>query len=168
MATSAIPQPPAQSHAVRNLGLMVIVIIIVLMSVLVLGFRGSRGAGDVTQSTQTFNIVNSLITVNAGDYEYYQLYVPSGATNVQVQGSFTASGGFGNNIEVLIMDTTDFINWQTGHQANAYYDSGQLTTSNFDVHLPSGSATWYLVYSNTFSFNSQKNVNTQANLSYST
>ncbi|MGA2308201.1 MAG: hypothetical protein ABSG57_01470 [Candidatus Bathyarchaeia archaeon] len=145
---------------------MVIVVVIVLGSVLVLSFRGLGGGGGITQSTHTVNIVNDLITVNANDYEYYPFYVPSGATNVQVQGSFTASGGSGNDIEVLIMGSTDFINWQNGHQASAYYDSGQLTTSSFDVPLPSGQGTYYLVYSNTFSIISQKNVNTQANLSY--
>jgi hypothetical protein len=143
----------------------VVVVIIVLGSVLVLGFRGLGGGGGVIQSTHTVNIVNDLITVNANEYEYYPFYVPSGATNVQVQGSFTASGGSVNDIEVLIMGSTDFVNWQNGNQASAYYDSGQLTTSSFDALLPSGQRTYYLVYSNTFSI-SQKNVNTQANLSY--
>jgi hypothetical protein len=166
MTTSAIPPPPKQSHALRNVGIMVIVGIIVLGVVLVLGFYGTGGGGGIFPSTHTVNIVNGLITVNGLGYEYYPFYVPSGATNVYVQGSFTASGGFGNDIEVLVMDSTDFINWQNGHQASAYYDSGQLTTSSFDVPLPSGPGTYYLVYSNTFSIISQKNVNTQANLSY--
>ncbi|MGD0977506.1 MAG: hypothetical protein ABR962_00010 [Candidatus Bathyarchaeia archaeon] len=143
----------------------VVIGIIVLGSVLVLGFRGLGGGGGVTQSTHTVNITNDLITVKANDYEYYPFYVPSGATNVQVQGSFTASGGSVNDIEVLVMDPTEFINWQNGHQTGAYYDSGQLTTSSFDVPLPSGQRTYYLVYSNTFSMD-QKNVNTQANLTY--
>jgi hypothetical protein len=145
---------------------MVIVVSIVLVSLLVLGFHGTGGGGGTLPSTHTVNIVNGLITVNANEYEYYQFYVPSGATNVRVQGSFTASGGSGNDVAVLIMDSTDFINWQNGHQASAYYSSGQLTTSSFDAPLPSGSGTYYLVYSNTFSIISQKNVNTQANLSY--
>jgi hypothetical protein len=166
MATSEIPPPPTQPHVLRNVGIIVIVGIIVLGSVLVLSFHGTGGGGGTLPSTHTVNIVNGLITVNANSYEYYQFNVPPGATNVQVQGSFTASGGLGNDIAVLIMDSTDFINWQNGHQTSAYYSSGQLTTSNFDVSLPSGSGTYYLVYSNTFSIISQKNVNTQANLGY--
>jgi hypothetical protein len=135
-------------------------------SVLVPVFYHLRGSDGTIPSTQTVNIVNCLITVNAGGYEYYQIIVPLGASDVQVQGSFTASGGSGNGIVVLIMDTREFVNWQNSHQASAYYDSGQLTTSNFNVTLPSGSGTYYLVYSNTFSIGSQKNVNTQANLRY--
>lgn len=166
MAASAIPLPATQFHAARNVGILVVVIVIVLVSVLVLGFHGSRGGGSIIQPTYTVNIVNGLITVNANDYACYPFFVPSGATNVQAQGSFTASGGSGNDIIVLIMDSTEFINWQKGNQTGAYYDSGQLTTSSFDAPLPSGSGTYYLVYSNTFSITSQKNVNTQANLSY--
>jgi hypothetical protein len=165
MDTSA--RVPTGPHILRNVGIIVIVVgIIVLGSVLVLGLRGLGGAGSIIQSTHTVNIANGLITVNPNDYKSYQFSVPSEATNVHVQGNFTASGDSGNDIEVLIVDSTDFINWQNRNQASAYYDSGQLTTSSFDVPLPSGPRTYYLVYSNTFSITSQKNVNTQANLSY--
>jgi hypothetical protein len=143
-----------------------IIAIIVLVSVIVFSFHGSRGGGGVIQSTQTVNIVKGLITVDASDYEYYQFTVPSGATNVEAHGSFTVSGGSGNAIVVLIMDLTEFFNWQNGHQTGAYYDSGQLTDSDFDVPLPSGSGTYCLVYSNTFSIMNPKNVNTEANLSF--
>jgi len=165
MATSA--RSPTQLRVLRNVGIMITVVsIVVLGSVLVLSLRGLGGGGGILPSTQTVNIVNGLITVNPHDYESYQFNVPSGATNVQVQGSFTASGGSGNDIEVLVMDSTDFINRQNGNQASAYYDSGRLTASNFDVPLPSGLGSYYLVYSNTFSIISQKDINTQANLSY--
>jgi hypothetical protein len=154
------------AHALRIIGIIATVAVIALVSVVILVFRGSGGGGGVIPPTQTVSIVNDLITVNAGDYEYYQFIVPAGATNVQVQVSFTASGGLGNDIAVLIMDSINFINWQHGLQASIYYNSGRLTTSNFDIPLPSGSRTYFLVYSNTFSTISQKNVNTQANLSY--
>jgi hypothetical protein len=157
---------PTQLRVLRNVGVLVIVVVIVLVSVLVLGFHGTGGGGGILQTTHTVNIVNGLITVNPNDYKSYQFNVSSGATNVHVQGNFTASGGSGNDVAVLIMDLTDLINWQNGNQASAYYNSSQLTTSSFNVPLPSGLGTYYLVYSNTFSITSQKNVNTQANLSY--
>lgn len=114
------------------------------------------------------NIVNGLITVNAGQYETYQIVVPSNAGAAQVSGTFTASGGSGNDIIVLIMDYTDYVNWQNGHQASAYYTTGgQETTGTISATLPAG-ATYYLVYSNTFSTFSQKNVNTQVNVAYTT
>lgn len=117
-------------------------------------------------SSQSTNIVNGMITVSADSYNYYQFSLPQGATNVHLQGSFYAAGGSGNDIEVIVLDPTGFINWRNGHTVNCYYSSGQLTTSSFDVILPSGAGNYYLVYSNTFSLFSQKNVNTQVNLNY--
>jgi hypothetical protein len=166
-STAGPPAPPKQSSTLKTIGTIAIIVMIVFATAAVLAFRGSIGGGGTnTADTHATNIVNGLITVNAGYYEYYPFYVPSGAANVQIQGGFTASGGSGNDIVVMIMDSTSFINWRNGHQVNVYYNSGQLTTSNFDVSLPSGSGSYYLVYSNTFSLISQKNVNTQVNLSY--
>ena len=159
-----------QSHTGRNIGIGVLIVVILVGAYLALVTASSLSSGGsgggIIPTTHTVNIVNGVATVNAGHYQSYQINVPSGATNVQVQGSFTASGGSGNDIIVLLMDSTSYTNWQNGHQVTPYYNSGQLTTSNFDVTLPSGSGTYYLVYSNTFSTFSQKNVNTQANLSY--
>lgn len=84
---------------------------------------------------------------------------------MQLSGTFTASGGSGNDIIVLVMGATDYVNWENEHQASTYYDSGQITTGGFNVILPS-SGTYHLVYSNQFSIISTKNVNTQANLAY--
>jgi hypothetical protein len=63
------------------------------------------------------------------------------------------------------MDQANFVNWQNGHQASAYYDSGQLTTGTISASLPS-SGTYDLVYSNAFSTFSSKNVQTTVNLYY--
>jgi hypothetical protein len=153
-----------QPRTLRIIGIMIIAAV-VIVSVVALGFRGP-GGGNTMSPTQTLNIVNGLVTVNAGDYEYFQFVVPVGASNVHVEGSFTASGTWGNDIEVLIVDSMDFVNWQNGYQASTYYNSGQLSNSSFDVPRPSVSRAYYLVYSNTFSIMSNKNVNTQANLSY--
>ncbi len=142
--------------------------IIALIAIFSLTFGGgsSSSGGGIIPTTHTINIVNGIATVNAGKYQYYQITVPPSATNVHIQGTFAASGGSGNDIIVLMMDSTSFTNWQNGHQVSVYYNSGQLTTSSFDVPLPSGAGTYYLVYSNTFSTFTQKNVNTQANLIY--
>ena len=111
------------------------------------------------------NIVNGLITVQPGGYNDYPMTIPSGVTSAVLTGTFTASGGSGNDIDVFVVDQTNFVNWQNGHQANAYYRSGQVTTGTISASLPAG-ATYYLVYSNTFSSASSKNVQTTVNLSY--
>ena len=108
-----------------------------------------------------------MITVTAGHYETYQITVPSNAENAQVSGSFTASGGSGNDIAVSIMDYSDYVNWQNGHSATAYYTSGQETTGTITASLPSG-ATYYSGIRQSFSTFSDKNVNTQVNVAYTT
>ena len=119
-----------------------------------------------TSQTSTSNVVNGVITVGARNHQAYQFGVPADAYNAQISGTFTASGGSGNDIIVYVFDSTNYVNWENGHQSSAYYNSGQVTTDSFSINLPAG-GTYYLVYDNSFSFLSSKNVNTQANLAYS-
>jgi hypothetical protein len=56
---------------------------------------------------------------------------------------------------VYVFDYTNLINWENGHQASAYYSTGQETAFSISVQLPSvvggGTATYYVVFDNTFS-----------------
>ncbi len=117
-------------------------------------------SGCVSNKTQT--IVDGVVTVEAGKYVNYQFSVPSQAS---VSGNFTASGGSGNDIRVLILDETSYVNWINGHNVSTFYDSGQITTGSITASLPKGS--YYLVYSNTFSIASSKNVKTKVDVMYS-
>jgi hypothetical protein len=159
-----VSQPAKVSHTARNVGIVVLAIVLVIAALAVIGTLASGGGGIVPQQ-HTENIVNGLITVGGDSYNDYQFSVPSGASGGGVSGSFSASGGSGNDIEVIIMDSTNFVNWQNGHSYNYYYDSGQETTGTISANLPAGT-TYYLVYSNTFSLLSSKNVQTTVNLSY--
>ncbi len=172
------PQPtyPKKSHKVRNIVIGVVVLIIALVFVgafvVALVNRSSSntslsGAPSVCSSIfqpHSTDVVSGVVSVPPGQSVYYTFTVPSDATSATVHGSFTASGGSGNDIKVYIMDNTNFINWQNGHQANTYYNSGQVTTDQFSVSLSPG--TYYLVYDNTFSTFSAKNVQTTVTLSY--
>jgi hypothetical protein len=159
------------SHTGRNIaigivvGVLLIIIVVAALSSLISLNSGGGGIANILPTTQTVNIVNGLVTVNANSYEYYTFTIPSGASNIQVSGSFTASGGSGNDIKVFVTDQTDFVNWENGHSSQAYYQSGQETTGTISVTLPT-SGTYVLVYDNTFSIISQKNVNTEADVSY--
>jgi hypothetical protein len=154
---SSAGQPPTKnSHVARNVAIGIICIIILLVAFWAAWNRPTRYIS---------NLVNGLLTINAGSYEYYSFTIPSGASDIQVSGSFTASGGSGNDIRIYILDSTSFTNWKNGHSVSTYYNSGQMTTGTISATLPS-SGTYYLVYDNTFSLFSQKNVNTWATLSY--
>ncbi len=62
------------------------------------------------------------------------------------------------------MSATDYTNWSNGHSVTPLYNSGQLTTASFDVSL--GVGTYYVVYDNSFSVISTKNVTTRVDLTY--
>lgn len=107
------------------------------------------------------NIANGVIPVGAGNYNYYQFSVP---TQASISGDFTAFGGSGNDILVVILDETAYINWINGHSVSTYYNSGQMTTGSITVSVPKGN--YYLIYSNKFSVVSNKNVKTNVDVSY--
>ena len=107
-----------------------------------------------TQSSNS-NIVNSLVTVDANSWEARQFNVSAGAQGISVTGYFTVSGG--SDVNVYVMDNTDYVNWANGQSASAYYASGKVTAGTINADLP-GSGTYYLVYDNTFSTISQKIV----------
>ena len=159
------PTPRPKSNTTLIILVVVIVVVIVGAVIATIIAIGTFTVLRTATMQHTANIVNGLITVPAGQYEYYQFAPPAGSTLISVSGSFTASGGSGNDIVVLVMDQTNFVNWQNGHTASAYYNSGQLTTGTITASLPSG-GTYYLVYSNTFSGFSSKTVQTTADLSY--
>lgn len=91
------------------------------------------------------NIVDGTISVPALDDVHYSFSIESEAT---LSGDFTASGGSGNDIQVLLMNQNDYINWKNGHEARVYYNSEKITIGKIDVHLNPG--TYYLVFSNRF------------------
>ncbi len=111
--------------------------------------------------TKTENIVDGVVTVEAGKYVDYKFSAPNQAL---VSGNFTASGGSGNDIRVLILNETAYTNWVNGHDVSTYYDSGQLTTGSITASVPKGN--YYLVYSNTFSTVSSKSVTTKVTITY--
>jgi hypothetical protein len=107
------------------------------------------------------NIVNGFIPVKSGGYVYYQISIP---TQASVSGDFTAFGGSGNDINIFILDETAYTNWINKHSVSTYYNSGQMTTGSITASLPAGK--YYLIYSNTFSTFSDKNVKTNVDVSY--
>jgi hypothetical protein len=107
------------------------------------------------------NIANGVNPVGAGNYAYYQFSVP---TQASISGDFTAFGGSGNDIIVVIIDETAYINWINGHSVSTYYNSGQMTTGSITASVPKGN--YYLIYSNKFSTVSNKNVKTNVGVSY--
>jgi hypothetical protein len=115
-------------------------------------------------TTHTLTLVNSIISVPAEDWRTTQVNITYTMQNPRISGSFTASGGSGNDIKVLVMNEADYTNWSNGHSVTPRYNSGQLTTATYNVDLAVG--TYRVVYDNSFSTLTSKNVTTRVDLSW--
>jgi len=94
------------------------------------------------------------IVVPPAHYSYTRFEVPT-SNQYWVAGHFEATGGSGNDIEVLLMDADSFANFQNHHTYSAYYTSPKQTAGALNVGtLPAG--TYYLVFNNSYSLFSNK------------
>ena len=98
----------------------------------------------------------------------YKFTVPAGASNVTLKGHFTASGGSGSDIQVVVVNEDEYVNWQNGHPTKTFYNSGKLTQGSINITLPSDPTTYYVVFSNKFSLLTPKAVQASVDLSYYT
>ncbi|MFZ0738426.1 MAG: hypothetical protein WAM96_15130 [Candidatus Acidiferrales bacterium] len=121
---------------------------------------------QLVEQSRAIQMVNTAFTVKNMGYVYYAVVVPPGATNVSVTGHFSASGGTGNDVEVYILNTDQFANFQSRHETTTFYNSGRVTQNSIRAILPPGGATYYLVFNNNFSFLSAKAVQANVTLTY--
>jgi hypothetical protein len=179
------PPSKPKSHLVRNILIVVIVVAVLAFFFLPIGGGGSNVTSEntttplITYSTTvkygnstgyeyTIYIFNGSISVDPGYFDYNTFNVTAGSTNVTVTGSFKASGGLGNDIEVYIMNSDQYNNWYNGTTSGSYYDSGQVTSANFNnIKLPAGQS-YYLILDNSFSSVSGKTVSGEIILTFFT
>jgi hypothetical protein len=119
----------------------------------------------VVRMLRTETIANTTISVGAGSFNYYKFVVPATATEASVDGHFSATGGFGNDIQVFVVNADSFVNFQNGHPSDAYFNSGKVTQNTINALLP-GPGTYYLVCNNRFGLLAPKAVEINAILHY--
>lgn len=130
------------------------------------GVVGSAPALVRPLTLTTAPITNGALTINAASYSWYKFDVPPGASTVSVLGHYTATGGTGNDIIVYVLDSDSFVNFQNGHPARTFFNSGKMTTGAIGAVLPSVGATYYLLFDNRFSLITPKAVVVDATLHY--
>jgi zinc-ribbon domain len=180
-ALTAAPKPETTSYkagrtASRNPFLTIVVVGLGVIVLLVLGgivahrsstrFPKEASTPEVHPQPRQETVTNTAFTVKAGQYVYYKFPVPPDATNVWIDGNFTASGGSGNDVEVYLFDEDAFVNWQNHHSVRAYYNSGRATQEKIYAGLPPRAGTYYLIFSNTFSLITPKALQASAILHY--
>jgi hypothetical protein len=116
-------------------------------------------------TTYSVPLTNGAATVNASGYTWYKFDVPEHASNVVLDGHFTASGGTGNDIVCYILDEDGFTNFKNGHPVKTYYNSDKVTSAKIQLaNLSAG--TYYIMLDNRFSAFTPKAVQIQATLAY--
>jgi hypothetical protein len=119
---------------------------------------------QIAKQQHTETLQNPALSLNPTGFAYFKLEVPANASDATLQGNFTASGGSGNDVEAYVMSEADFVNWQNGHAAKTYYNSGKVTIGTINVHVPAGRC--YFVFNNKFSLLSSKSVRVYGTLTY--
>ena len=115
---------------------------------------------------RTVSVIAGSIVVQPSQYMYYRVEVPQSSSKVRLEGRFTATGGSGNDVEIVLLDEDGFVNWKNHHATPAYYNSRRVTQGTVSVNLPNDAKTYYLVVSNIFSVVSNKAVSGDIKLYY--
>lgn len=103
-------------------------------------------------------IVDGSVAVQATGYVAYHASVDAAAMqSARIRGHVVASGGTGNDIEVIVFTETQFINWKNSHNDGALFASGKVTACDIDVPVTE-TGTYYVVLSNAFSAITAKTV----------
>jgi hypothetical protein len=121
------------------------------------GCYGAKQVRTVPRLPTLESVVSGSFDVDARSFKPFKVVVAAGAMNPQIEGTFSATGR-NNDIEVLLLEETQFLNWQNRHKFTAAYDSGRVTADKIKMVLPPEPATYYMIFSNRFSLISKKAV----------
>jgi hypothetical protein len=127
---------------------------------------GSPPAASSAPLPRTIEISDSEFSVAGGSGVDIKFSVPAGASNVRVEGTFSAAGGDPKEVAVFLFTKNEFLRWQDREPATALYESGHTQQGALNVTLPSDAGTYYLVFSNYTPLSSAKVVQASVRLHY--
>jgi hypothetical protein len=165
-ATAAAPAKKKSSSGLRFLLLLLIVGVGLYVYRQIQSSNTGVPSTTIFKSPHSVNLVSSPVVVEPVHNMSYRFNVRPDMQNVTLVGHFTANGGLGNDIRVVVLTEDDFLNWQNGHGARSYYDSKKTTAGSFNVRLPSSATAYRIIFDNSFSVVSSKTVNVEAKLQY--
>jgi hypothetical protein len=177
LAPTPIPTQltPPKSTGARTGFVLALLVVLGLVLWVVISQQNSGSPSSVSQPGRPFApttqprvmpLVDTAFTLNAAQGMHWNFTVPPSATDVRVEGTFTASGGARNDVEVYLLNDDEFVNWQNHHTVSTLYNSGRMTQGTVSAALPSGGGTYHLVFNNQFSLLSPKAVRASIRLHY--
>jgi hypothetical protein len=126
-------------------------------------YRPARAAAAGKEMSAV--VVNGSFIVEPRNYKFFKVVVGGDMSRACVEGTFSATGA-NNDIEVSVLEETQYLNWQNRHKFEAAYQSGRVTAGKLKVELPLEPATYFIVFSNRFSLISNKSVVADLKLQY--
>jgi hypothetical protein len=132
--------------------------VVVFTLVVAAACYGKKAVNTTAQGPyQIEPIVNGSFIVEPRSYKPFKVTVAPGSVNPRVEGTFTASGA-NNDIEVMLLEASQFQNWEKRSKFTVAYQSGRVTSDKLAIPLPAQEGTYYVVFSNRFSLISNKAV----------
>jgi hypothetical protein len=163
--TAQAPQKNAGGTTLRVIGIALLVL--VLAPMLWIKFNSPTTSSQLPYKPpvapqpvfvpMSTNLFTGQTVVRAGGYVTNSFTVEPGMQNFRVVGKFNASGGTGNDIQVVLADEDEFQNWINGHEAKVFYSTEKITTGKLDVGALSPGR-YVLALSNRFSVFTDKQV----------
>ena len=120
------------------------------------------GAFVLDGSSSSTRLTPEQFVVSATQIRYWTF--TADARTVMV-GRFQAAGGSGNDIRVIVTDPDGFGNFRNGHTIQPLYYSGKVTVGRLNMRFPARGE-YYLVFDNTFSRISPKEISSDLVLTY--
>jgi hypothetical protein len=165
-ATKVSPLEILWKAFVAVVGIFFIIFVIALL-------RFGKSSNNDTKSMETLlapkAYTQKLITgdsvVNANHMRVWTINVSPYMITPQLSGSFHASGGAGNDIQVVIAEQAEYENWANGHPANLSYQSDRTTNGTFSIPLKPGKK-YAIAFDNRFSSYDEKVVTAEVRLHF--
>jgi hypothetical protein len=110
------------------------------------------------------DVLGGSFVVEPGKYKTFTVAVTAAMRNPSVEGTFSATGG-NNDIEVFVLEESQYLNWQNGLKFAATYISGRVTSAKLKIQLPE-TGTYHVVFSNRFSYITNKAVVADVKLAF--
>lgn len=160
-------EPGGHHWGLRTFVLLLLGLVTVMAGVLFLKRVGTRE--PVIESllrpfSQT--LASGRIIVQPGQCYYVRFRVGHASpVSARVVGQFQAAGGYGNDIQAVIAEETEFQNWINGHAARVLYSTPKTTTGSINLPITEP-GTFCLAFSNRFSLVSAKTVTADIELRY--
>ena len=107
----------------------------------------------LAQMSTPVSAIDIDVWINAGTH--YTVYITDAETGGTIDGDFTVTSG--NDVEFFICDSDNYDRFLNSLSTSVYLHRSRTTTYSFDFTIPSDD-TWYVVFSNEYSFITSKHL----------